>query len=505
MMLGFDGQDSVVYRKDGVEIESVNQSSGGTQIESNGIDEWWTSMELDPDIGLELSMEPVSVEENDFAGDAQQHLERTHQRDQEFDDFEDQSYLKSPSVEAPAVISEVQLEEFENLHGLSLELFQNSMTSLVFPNVPSEQTKSERSETSENFDFLMKFADCPQPETSVSAPPERNVNGFRDQQELDYNDARNVLPMPATMPACSQNFYKRPTISAVELAQRRAEGIAQEALREKQRKSGPPTQSSSMSNGSHSSDIKKQKRVQKNRDSAFVSRIRHRAYSTCLAESIALEEDRKAELSLEHSLLLQQISALKAEAAARLESLQISQSAWDITKQSFAPVSRSKASMGVTTLLLFSCLFGLIVPGLQPSHSNRFGAWTDGSGVMSSVTASVSSHSSENPVSISGYGSNAAWIDPWEAGASLVDPRVWELNDTLCGGAASSSSESRLIAELQRKLYVTSIQPITVDCESTMSEESIEWLSDLIVSRPVQIESVDSFLSLPNTEESVAS
>uniref|UniRef100_A0A6T9YX64 BZIP domain-containing protein n=1 Tax=Erythrolobus madagascarensis TaxID=708628 RepID=A0A6T9YX64_9RHOD len=196
-----------------------------------------------------------------------------------------------------------------------------------------------------------------QTNTVSSSFPESNEGGSEAEPSCTgFRDS-------ALVESLRRNVHKRPLMSAVDVARQAAESAAQDSLRAKQCRDAASL-SAIGSDISDEREAKKQKRLQKNRNSAFVSRIRQREYSYRLAESLKSEESRNVELLTERSLLLERIRVLKDEAFRVGSELAAANNS---ISRALGPIAPRK-EVGVTSLLLVICLFGCMIPGLQPVH-----------------------------------------------------------------------------------------------------------------------------------------
>lgn len=195
------------------------------------------------------------------------------------------------------------------------------------------------------------------------------------------------LPVAPGMSLSSQASDLTAGVSAVEAAKRKAEQIANDKASDRKRKSGAPgpdakRQKGGSADGSSCSDgegpaddapekvshRKYQKRLQKNRDSAYVSRIRRREYARILEDSLQQVETEKNSIAAKYESLqrqfevvCQELNSMKEATAARFGSVARSVAA-PIGAAGNVAQKPGKAGALVTTMFVFAFLFGCMVP-----------------------------------------------------------------------------------------------------------------------------------------------
>uniref|UniRef100_A0A7S1XEJ3 BZIP domain-containing protein n=1 Tax=Compsopogon caeruleus TaxID=31354 RepID=A0A7S1XEJ3_9RHOD len=183
--------------------------------------------------------------------------------------------------------------------------------------------------------------------------------------------------------------------SAVDRAKRRAEEFAIAQVEEQKAKK----LRAGASNGGSSSPIEEEKlvegdsdepqdlsqkryqrRLAKNRNSAFVSRIRRRAYTGFLEESLEEEERQRMKLERELEKMKAELRNLRGDGSVItvLEHPNTKQTghmrlrnAFHDMRSSFAPIVASPMTpIGVSTMFVFVFLVGLLIPGLTLHKSS---------------------------------------------------------------------------------------------------------------------------------------
>ncbi|KAA8494450.1 hypothetical protein FVE85_2691 [Porphyridium purpureum] len=272
-------------------------------------------------------------------------------------------------------------------------------------------------------------------------------------------------------------------LSAVTRAMEEAHERAVEQLHAKLGK-GAPQATPGRKRARVAPEDRESRRLQKNRNSAFISRIRKREYASCLERGIELQTLLRDELNREAEQLradLAVLRELRESEIARLEQGQLAsgveedvdvapqegpkghaapsaaRTMWEGVLHTFAvdPDARKRnVNVGVTSLLIFVCLFGLMIPGLHLSHavqpSGRGGkdATLPGAGVGSARAADGASGlmSSENV----GIGVKEHNVGP---GKECVNPPLvwstevpleadWEFDNATCYSDTTNSLQT---------------------------------------------------------------
>ena len=113
---------------------------------------------------------------------------------------------------------------------------------------------------------------------------------------------------------------------------------------------------------------KYQKRLQKNRDSAFVSRIRRREYTRLLEESLTNTEKEKdaavnsfLEMKRRFDIVSAELNAFKQALAPNFTALK--DSLFTQLSTSSADTKPPRSGSAVTSMFMFTLLFGILLPG----------------------------------------------------------------------------------------------------------------------------------------------
>eukprot|EP00188_Purpureofilum_apyrenoidigerum_P001986 Plantae.Rhodophyta-Purpureofilum_apyrenoidigerum.ctg21653.p1 GENE.Plantae.Rhodophyta-Purpureofilum_apyrenoidigerum.ctg21653~~Plantae.Rhodophyta-Purpureofilum_apyrenoidigerum.ctg21653.p1 ORF type:complete len:459 (+),score=106.19 Plantae.Rhodophyta-Purpureofilum_apyrenoidigerum.ctg21653:120-1496(+) len=130
-------------------------------------------------------------------------------------------------------------------------------------------------------------------------------------------DMTNVASAPHDYSIDSDDKYTG--LSAVEIARRKAQNQAMESIGEKRKGSSDDEKPAKREKTNPNEPQEKvnqrryQRRLQKNRDTAYISRIRRRAYTALLEESLTSTENEKRRLNGVVDSLTSEIATLKAE------------------------------------------------------------------------------------------------------------------------------------------------------------------------------------------------
>lgn len=180
---------------------------------------------------------------------------------------------------------------------------QDMLESFLDDDDSAERVEVEAEETFPDQEAVMQEA--PRYSSSVSS---KDVTGFVPRMDLlaEVNASAGLNPYTG--------------LSAVEAARRKAQDMAMESLGDKRRHSSededrPLKRGRSAADESPEKTHQKryQRRLQKNRDTAYISRIRRRAYTTLLEESLTAVESEKKQLSSKVDTLKSEICSLQAE------------------------------------------------------------------------------------------------------------------------------------------------------------------------------------------------
>jgi len=207
---------------------------------------------------------------------------------------------------------------------------------------------------------------------------------------LNNNNSQDTLP--ASISSAASDITSNP-LSAVEAAKKAAEDFANSKVSERKRKlngvaadgkrrkgndgaqcTGTDDDGNGNGENDHDDDApekvshrKYQKRLQKNRDSAYVSRIRRREYTKRLEDGLNRVENEKIELqsrydalSQKFEVVVQELKTLKNATAAKFKALATPVGA---ARQTAAVVKPKKnAGAIVTTMFMCALIFGFIMP-----------------------------------------------------------------------------------------------------------------------------------------------
>lgn len=170
-------------------------------------------------------------------------------------------------------------------------------------------------------------------------------------------------------------------ISAVETARKLAEDFANNKVSERKRRLGRDDPDGKRRKGNDGSQVsegeddapekishrKYQKRLQKNRDSAYVSRIRRREYTKRLEEGLNRVEKEKNELQGRYDALQRRFEIMATEFRALKEATKAG--LHSVGKALAGPVGAARtphkpkgAGALVTTMFMFALIFGFMVP-----------------------------------------------------------------------------------------------------------------------------------------------
>lgn len=196
-------------------------------------------------------------------------------------------------------------------------------------------------------------------------------------------------------------------VSAVEQAKRDAENFTMSQLSHKRKKdylanrrddskklkmssksSGTDDEEGKLMNGNlpeHISHRKYQKRLQKNRDSAFVSRIRRREYTRLLEQSLMQMEKEKdyaiqgfREMKRRFEMVTAELNEMKDAAVSNLNSLKESliKNEENEDEKSKRSQQQQRTSAAITTMFMFALIFGVFLPDMMyhnRAHSTNWG------------------------------------------------------------------------------------------------------------------------------------
>jgi hypothetical protein len=152
---------------------------------------------------------------------------------------------------------------------------------------------------------------------------------------------------------------------------------------------------------------KYQKRLQKNRYSAFVSRIRRREYTRILEESLA-EKDAAAahyasaysSVRAEYDNVCAELAALKAAAKAR---------AIDIGRAVVRPVGEAASntsSTAVVSMFMLAVMFGIMLPDMRQSANLSSSTTTAAASAAAAAAAAMSASASVTAAAVHACGAN---------------------------------------------------------------------------------------------------